>query len=261
MTILQEYAHNLNSQPSVNPQPILSYVFPDALLTRLQREHGWDSGLTLRALDEYRRFVVLAASAPQPVTPSRVVDGVWHTHLMFTRDYWERFMPLLPTPLHHEPGDGTPASEGHFREQYARTLEAYRAAFHQTPPADLWPDPAQAQPSTRRRSTKRPRPRRPALWPGVGAALLAVVLLLLGQSLFLAFFIFVLATLLLTGLARRTPSSAQGGDSGIGFFGVFTDFSSGDSCTDEGRGDSDCGDGGGDSGSCGSSCGGGGCSS
>ncbi len=45
--------------------------------------------------DEYRRFAFLAATAGHPVTPSDAVDQAWHLHLTYSRDYWDRFCPLL----------------------------------------------------------------------------------------------------------------------------------------------------------------------
>ena len=94
MTVLQpnDFQPTVSSDHNAAPDlsAVLTYDFPPSMLTRLQREQGWDTGLTLRALNEYRRFIVLAMTAPHPVTPSKLVDEVWHTHVLFTRDYWER---------------------------------------------------------------------------------------------------------------------------------------------------------------------------
>ena len=48
---------------------------------RLARENGWSRAFALGAIEEYRRFIYLAATSPTPVTPSDVVDQVWHLHL------------------------------------------------------------------------------------------------------------------------------------------------------------------------------------
>lgn len=255
MTILQDFVNTLPGQENVNPPAspgdILTYAFPSELLARLQREQGWTPAFTLLAVGEYRRFVHLAVTAPHPVTPSSVVDEVWHTHLMFTRDYWLRFTPLLPAPLHHEPGDGTPASDAHFRSQYTRTLDLYHVTFGHVPPPEVWPDPRQGRAGTS--ST----PRRAWILPV--AALLAGGVFLILHSVFVAGFIFVLALILLGSFSQAQGRPGRGGQGNCG--GGFADgvFADGDSCdSSDSSGCADTGS------SCGSSCGsgcGGGCGS
>src|SRR5688500_16905963 len=48
---------------------------------RLRRENGWSAGFARRAIEEYRKFLFLAATARHPVSPPDVVDQVWHLHL------------------------------------------------------------------------------------------------------------------------------------------------------------------------------------
>lgn len=106
---------------------------------RLARENGWSAGYADRVIDEYRRFAFLAVTAPHPVTPSEAVDQVWHLHLTYTQDYWQRFCPLLGRELHHGPTKGGADELARFHEQYAQTLRSYEATFAQCPPADIWP--------------------------------------------------------------------------------------------------------------------------
>ena len=74
---------------------------------RLREENGWNEGFTRRAMDEYRRFLVLAALAGHRVSPSPIVDEVWHLHLLDTRSYWNELCgKVLGFPLHHEPSRG-----------------------------------------------------------------------------------------------------------------------------------------------------------
>lgn len=74
---------------------------------RLREENGWNEGFTRRAIDEYRRFLVLAALAGHRVSPSPMVDKVWHLHLLYTRSYWNELCgKVLGFPLHHEPSRG-----------------------------------------------------------------------------------------------------------------------------------------------------------
>jgi hypothetical protein len=139
-------------------QRLQSYTIgpADAALTfaqRLARENGWTEAFTARVLEEYKRFCVLAVTGTEQVTPSDQVDQVWHLHLTYTRDYWERFCPeVLGKPLHHGPTAGGESEQGRFFEQYACTLRRYEQVFG-PPPSDIWPD-------ARRRLYDDPRARR-----------------------------------------------------------------------------------------------------
>ena len=107
---------------------------------RIAEENGWTAEHTLRAIEEYRRFLLLTQVAGRPVSPSVAVDVVWHTHLLYSRDYWGRLCgEVLQTPLHHEPNPGGDLENARHRDQYRDTLDDYTRVFGDAPPADLWP--------------------------------------------------------------------------------------------------------------------------
>jgi hypothetical protein len=107
---------------------------------RLARENGWGPDYARRVVAEYRRFVFLAATAGHTVCPSEQVDQAWHLHLTDTRSYWDRLCGgVLGRPLHHTPSRGGHDEADHYRSLFARTLDSYRAAFGEDPPADVWP--------------------------------------------------------------------------------------------------------------------------
>ena len=107
---------------------------------RVAHEHGWDTGLAERAIQEYKRFAYLCAHSPTPCTPSMEVDQVWHMHMTYTHDYWGRFCPdLLGYQLHHDPTEGGDDEEEKHVEQYENTLVYYERVFGRPPPSDLWP--------------------------------------------------------------------------------------------------------------------------
>lgn len=119
-------------------------VFPFS--ARLAQEQGWTREHARRVMREYLRFVYLAATAGHPVTPSKQVDEAWHLHLTYTRSYWDELCGhVLRRPLHHEPTRGGAEEEGKFAGWYLRTLESYRAAFGEDPPANIWPRPGSAR--------------------------------------------------------------------------------------------------------------------
>ncbi|MEZ6194554.1 MAG: hypothetical protein R3F20_02335 [Planctomycetota bacterium] len=110
---------------------------------RLARDCGWTRDFARRTVDEYRRFVYLAAVAGHPVTPSDEVDQAWHLHLVYTRSYWKELCEgILGFELHHGPTRGGRTEGRKFADWYDRTRESYRREFETAPPIDLWPPPA-----------------------------------------------------------------------------------------------------------------------
>lgn len=118
---------------------------PDAAFpfsAKLARENRWSGAFGRRATEEYKRFCFLASAAGHPVSPSEVVDQVWHLHLMYTDAYWNHFCKrVLKRPLHHHPSKGGGSEWAKFEDWYEKTLDSYRSLFESEPPADKWPDP------------------------------------------------------------------------------------------------------------------------
>jgi hypothetical protein len=160
MDIRMRKAPGLTAEAPDHPiwSALSHYTFgpADAALSfaeRLARENGWSRAEAARVIEEYKRFCFLAVTAGHPVTPSDQVDQVWHLHLTYSRDYWDRFCPdVLGQPLHHGPTAGGSAEQHRYFTQYAETLRSYERVFG-SPPADLWPDAARrlnADPKARR---------------------------------------------------------------------------------------------------------------
>jgi hypothetical protein len=115
---------------------------PDQALNftrRLARDKSWTMSFARGAIAEYRRFCFLTFSGSGAMTPSEEVDEVWHHHLTYTRDYWDVWCgAALGGPLHHDPTEGGPDQDRHFRARYAATLAAYERFFG-SPPELFWP--------------------------------------------------------------------------------------------------------------------------
>ena len=106
---------------------------------QLAEASGWSATDCLEAVEEYRRFCLIAALHGGEASPSPAVDQVWHLHLTFTLDYWREFCPQrLGIELHHQPGFGRLGEAQRLRHLYAITLERYQALFG-LPPERWWP--------------------------------------------------------------------------------------------------------------------------
>ncbi|MBB5865154.1 TIGR04222 domain-containing membrane protein [Xanthomonas sp. 3058] len=141
-------------------QRLQAYRFGDddaalaAFVGRVAKQAHCSVTQAQRMVEEYRRFCFLACTGTQDVTPSPLIDQVWHTHLTDTRAYWQQFCPqVLQTTLHHQPGRAGADEDMRFQAQYRQTLERYRQHFGE-PPAALWP--AARQPPSASVSTPSP---------------------------------------------------------------------------------------------------------
>ncbi|NJM79347.1 MAG: hypothetical protein HC854_06530 [Flavobacterium sp.] len=78
--------------------PLSEYGFS----TRLAYENEWTEFFTQKAIEEYKKFMYLAAMSNQMVSPSEIVDIVWHQHLIFTESY-KAFCSVLGKKIEHIP--------------------------------------------------------------------------------------------------------------------------------------------------------------
>jgi uncharacterized protein (TIGR04222 family) len=123
---------------------IQSYALDDpsqemGFVWHLMRLTSWSRKCCLRAMEEYKKFVILAAVAGHPVVPSDQVDQVWHLHLLDSQAYWEDFCPnVLGLKLHHRPARGGSQERESMHRLYRATIDRYRQFFGE-PPLDLWP--------------------------------------------------------------------------------------------------------------------------
>ena len=116
--------------------PNASLSFSD----RLARENGWTVEYSLRAIEEYKKFMMLICTSTHPLTPSDQVDQVWHLHLLYTESYWIDFCQnSLKRQIHHGPTKGGQKENTKFTDWYQKTKNLYQDIFKTTPPPDIWP--------------------------------------------------------------------------------------------------------------------------
>lgn len=107
---------------------------------KLQQENNWSSEFTAQAIEEYRRFIFLCCILPNGASPSETVDKVWHLHLTYTDNYWNKFCrQTLGKDIHHHPSKGGAGEQLKHTNWYQQTLQEYRRIFSAEPPANIWP--------------------------------------------------------------------------------------------------------------------------
>ena len=219
---------------------------PQAFSDRLCNENGWSRPYALRVIEEYRKFLLLAAGGE--AVPSDAVDQAWHMHLLDTRTYWDMLCAdVLGFPLHHVPSRGGKAELLRHRAAYAATLERYRAVFGAEPCPDIWPDAGKRFAGRYRRVNvreawvvSRSRARSHALalagFLGLAGCDAQWANIVLGTVILIGIAVLPLLAWLVWTWERRKSRRRREGHAGSG-----------------------CGSGGTDCGGCGGGCGGGGC--
>jgi hypothetical protein len=104
--------------------------------TRLALENHWTLFFTQSALLEYKKFMFLAATSNEMVSPSEIVDIVWHQHLIFTNSYTD-FCNLLGKRIEHIPSTHNRDEFEKFQKAKERTKELYEINFGIQPP-EVW---------------------------------------------------------------------------------------------------------------------------
>lgn len=102
------------------------------------------AGLTERELDvmeaEYRRFLALHLAYPDAdIVPCKLVDEMWHRHILDTIAYRQDCDALFGRFLDHFPYFGMRGEDDAqaLQDAYGETLGRYRAAWGE-PPAGTW---------------------------------------------------------------------------------------------------------------------------
>ncbi len=89
---------------------------------------------------EYRRYLALRLAHPdEDIVPCKLVDELWHAHILDTLAYHEDCDRIFGRYLHHFPYFGMRGEQDaqDLLDAYDSTLERYRVAFGEPPP-DTW---------------------------------------------------------------------------------------------------------------------------
>lgn len=107
------------------------------LLEKVMKKTKWDRATTIKVMEEYRKFLYLSA-INESVVPSEMVDEVWHEHILFTKDYFERWPKILGKTLHHNPA--VKGEKNTYNKDYTTTLTSYKKEFGSSSDTnEYWP--------------------------------------------------------------------------------------------------------------------------
>jgi hypothetical protein len=102
---------------------------------RLIQEYGWNEEFVNQAVNEYIRFLELHVAHPDvTIVPGKVVDKVWHDHILHTRDYIKFCEESFGSYFHHDPKDRSSDKVMDLKP----TCELYLARYGHSVPKDYW---------------------------------------------------------------------------------------------------------------------------
>ncbi|HEY9584669.1 MAG TPA: hypothetical protein VJI33_03805 [Candidatus Paceibacterota bacterium] len=138
-----------NTKPQQNNQ--LGVSLSDEPVSRLfrwdlsrVRQHlaerkRWSVKRCLAVDQEYRRFIALHVIHPKAgISPSKLVDEMWHTHVLFTRDYAKFCETIAGKFIHHNPFLKADQNRPEVKKVPHRTMMLYRRHFGKPDPK-IWP--------------------------------------------------------------------------------------------------------------------------
>lgn len=104
--------------------------------TRLADENYWTKYFTVKAIVEYKKFMYLAVTSELMVSPSEIIDTVWHQHLIYTQSYSD-FCDLIGKNVQHIPSTHNKVDAEKFRLAKERTKKLYTESFGEQP-KEIW---------------------------------------------------------------------------------------------------------------------------
>jgi hypothetical protein len=94
--------------------------------------------------DELRHFLILCVlNTDKGYAIRDPIDEMWHTFIIFTKDYFKFCLSIGKPYLHHAPTEESDKKIGANArlESYKELLEDYEKTFGYQAPKDIWPEP------------------------------------------------------------------------------------------------------------------------
>jgi hypothetical protein len=93
----------VESRPTRKPlDDILKYTHP-RVIERHAQDQGVSPDLAARRFEGLKQFLAVAATMPGRKVTSAPIDAMWHTFLLFTKDYRVFCIDYLGRFIEHEP--------------------------------------------------------------------------------------------------------------------------------------------------------------
>jgi hypothetical protein len=120
------------------------YMFDrEELANFCSKQYGWESSFAKMMVDEFfDKFMKIKCIAYDPdaelVSPSGLIDQVWHASLLFTKKYANFCEEKIGFFVHHDPNGAMDSDNERRYVRYTDTLAAYKILFDEEAPVLIW---------------------------------------------------------------------------------------------------------------------------
>lgn len=104
------------------------------LLERVSQELDVSAATARTLMGELMKFLYVCSLGEGVMTPSKIVDEVWHTFIIFTKHYREFCLTQFGRFIDHNPSDDTDANANQYEATIAQLLKHFGSA-----PKEYWP--------------------------------------------------------------------------------------------------------------------------
>ena len=99
-------------------------------------DNGWDGDKFHIAVSEYKRFLELKILYPMTrLSPTRLMDEIWHSHILDTRQYHADCIRIFGKYLHHSPRFSYAKSQGPSMAK-VNLISLYNKVYKSSPKGD-----------------------------------------------------------------------------------------------------------------------------
>lgn len=112
----------------INLKYINDYKSPDLIL-KFKKEHEYTEKAALILFKELKKYLTICAANRKPYPPSKSIDHIWHTFILFTSDYSKFCNQAFGRYIHHAPNIGDTGSRINI-EPFQSTVKALKETFN-----------------------------------------------------------------------------------------------------------------------------------
>lgn len=118
---------------------VMSYPMAH-IIKRCQKDFGYTDQDMVILEKELKRFLIMTTTNSYLGMYSKDVDNLWHTFILFTKEYSEFGHKFAGKFIHHEPETSetrTAAEQAQARREFREFIAKYKQTFHEDA-HDIW---------------------------------------------------------------------------------------------------------------------------
>ncbi len=122
---------------------VLNYPVPSDVIDKYMDKYGVTENVAKEHERELKRYFAMSLANPEAAYGMfGPIDELWHTWILFTREYFQFSEAVVGHYLHHQPttrAEKQAIRSGDAPNAYGRFLNDYPLYFGEEPSPDLWP--------------------------------------------------------------------------------------------------------------------------